>query len=201
MSEGHNGNHNHMTVSLTRTDIHLVSSGELVEGQPLKLTCTVVGHTPKGNDKVKIHYWSSGERIANCSSNTTELLKSDIDHDMLTSTCELSAHSTQSNSGDYSCSASIGDMVISSADMALNVEPRIDWKTIIGAAVGSGAGLIVLAFLAIVISYKIRNHRNPRRLGAEPGHEGPLGENAPLLGNGHADIRDHVISKGYHRVP
>jgi hypothetical protein len=185
-----------MTVSLTHTDIHLVSSGELVEGQPLKLTCTVVGHTPRDNDKVKIHYWSSGERIANCSNDTIELLKSDIDHDMLTSSCELSAHSTQSNSGDYSCSASIGDMVVSSEDMVLNVEPRIDWKTIIGAAVGSGAGLIVLALLAIVIkiSYKIRKH-------PEPVPEGPVGENAHLLGNGHADIRDHVISKGYHRVP
>ena len=122
-----------MTVSLTCTDIHLAPPpGELVEGQPLKLTCTVFGHTPEDNTKVKIYYWSSGERIANCSSDTTELPNSDIHYHKLTSTCELSAHSTRSNSGDYSCSASIEyNMVVSSEDVRLNVEPGKDLKVLL----------------------------------------------------------------------
>ena len=194
MSGCHNGNHNHMTVSLTCTDIHLASPRELVEGQPLKLTCTVFGHTPKDNKKVKIHYWSSGELIANCSSDTTELPNSDIHYHKLTSTCELSTHSTQSNSGDYSCSASIEHMAVSSKDVVLNVEPRKDLKTIISAAVGSGVGVVVLAFLAInmKISYEIRKrHQNRRR--EEGGNE-----HAHLLDNDHAGIGDNVISKGHH---
>ena len=198
MSGCHNSNHNHMTVSLPCTDIHLASPGELVEGQPLKLTCTVFGHTPKDNNKVKIYYWSSGEPIANCSSNATEAPNSDFDsdYDILTNTCELSAHSTQSNSGDYSCSASIEDMEVSSENVALNVEPRkTGKKTIIGAAVGSGAGLIVLALLAIVISVIIRRRRNQ-----EEHHDGAVGENAGLLRNGPASIGGNIISKGHHFI-
>ena len=198
MSGCHNSNHNHMTVSLPCTDIHLVSPGELVEGQPLKLTCTVFGHTPKDNKKVKIYYWSSGEPIANCSSDVTEVPNSDFDSDYgtLTNTCELSAHSTQSNSGNYSCSASIDDMEVSSENVALNVEPRKGRKTIIGAAVGSGAGLIVLALLAIIISVIIRRHRNQE----EHHHDGAVGENAPLLRNGPAGIGGNIISKGHHFI-
>ena len=191
----------HDCFTYTHTDIHLASSGELVEGQPLKLNCTVFGHTPKDNSKVKIHYWSSGESIANCSGDTTEL-PSPSSYVILTSICELSAHSTRSNSGDYSCSASIDDnnniMVVSSEGVMLKVEPRIGWKTKTSAAVGSGTAVIVLA-LAIIISiiyYVKRRHRQDlghaqnRPLGAD----GVVGEEAPLLGN--ADIRANGLSKG-----
>ena len=181
-----------MTVSLTCTDIHLAPPpGVLVEGKPLKLTCTVSGHTPKDNNKVKIHYWSSGEPIVNCPSDTTELPNSDIHYHKLTSTCELSAHSTRSNSGDYSCSASIEhNMVVSSGDVRLNVEPGKDLKIIIGAAVGSGVGVVVLAFLAIniSISYKIRKRRR---------HQEQGNERARLLDNDNADVGDNVRSKGH----
>ena len=70
-------------------------------------------------------------------------------------------HSTQSNGGNYSCSVSIEDMVVSSGEVAVNVEsrkdlnaePRKDLKTIISATVESIiiAGLIMV--LVIVLLY------------------------------------------------
>ena len=173
---------------LTHADILLAPAGELhvAEGQPLKLTCTVFGHIPKNNNKVKIHYWSSGEPIANCSSDTTELPNSDINYDVLTSTCELSAHSTQSNSGNYSCSASIEDMVVSSGEVHVvvnvesrNVEPRKDLKTIIGATVGSSAGLIMVSLTTCIVIIYVRRkcYRNQADLEHEPlMHEGVVGK-------------------------
>lgn len=199
----HNGNNNHMTMPFTyivfHTDIHLVPPRELVEGQPLQLTCNISGHTPTDIHKVKINYWSrsSGDPIANCSNDeaTHKLPESDIDHDVLTSTCKLSTHSTQSNSGDYYCTATTEHMEVSSEDIAVNVEPRIHWKTITSAAVGS-AGLIVLVsslLLAIVIrkSYVKCKHRP-----GVPPEEEIADENVHLLHNDRDGIRENNISKG-----
>ena len=186
----------HDCFTYTHTDIHLSSSGELVEGQPLKLNCTVFGHTPKDNSKVKIHYWSSGESITNCSGDTTEL-PSPASYIILTSICELSAHSTRSNSGDYSCSASIDNMVVSSEGVMLNVEPRIGWKTITSAAVGSGTAVIVLALAIIISIIYVKIRRRRQDLGQNQplgGADEVVGEDAPLLGN--ADIRANRLSKG-----
>ena len=91
-------------------------------------------------------------------------------------------------------------MEVSSEDVILSVEPRVDWKTIIGAAVGSGAGLIVLALLAIVIriSYVITRRRpNPAGHRRLPIRDGAVDENAHLLGNGPAGIGGNIISKGH----
>ena len=204
MSGCHNDNHNHMTMHFTYivvhcTDIHLESPGELLEGQPLQLNCTIFGHTPKDINKVKIKYWSgsSGAPIANCS-NVNHEANHGFDYDILNNTCELSAHSTQSNSGDYYCTASIGDMEVSSEDVVLNVGPRIDWKTIVGAAVGSAAGLIVLIILLAIIVVKITRCRPNPEPGvppaAGPQYGGEEGENVHLLHNG---LRED-ISKGLH---
>ena len=186
---------------LTHADVRLAPAGEIVEGQPLKLTCTVLGHTPEDSNVKILYDRYSGKSIANCCSDTTDpnVSNSDNDYHNLTCTCELSAYSTQSNSGNYSCSASIKDMVVSSGEfeVVVNVEPRKDLKTIIVAPVGSSAGLVLLATCIVIILYYVR--RKCYRNQADLEHE-PLMREGVVDEDDHAGIRDNIIllGKGHH---
>ena len=118
----------------------------------------------------------------------------------------LMVHSTQSNGGNYSCSVSIEDMVVSSGEVAVNVEsrkdlnaePRKDLKTIISATVESIiiAGLIMV--LVIVLLY-VRRKRYWNQTDLE--HE-PLMREGVVDKDDHAGIRDNIIlGEGHHWVP
>ena len=175
-------------------DIHLASPGVLFEGEQLNLTCTVIGHTPEIDGKVTINYWFSGHLIKNCSgAKATESPNdSGLEYKILTSTCELNAHSNQSNSGNYSCSALIEGMEVSSKSVNVNVKAKKNWKTTaIAAGVGSGVALIAAVIIAIGTTYGVhRKRRNHERIPVpEVGHPVREDENAHLLRDDNPNIR------------
>lgn len=153
--------------SFVCTVVHLVSSGEsLVEGQPLDLNCSISGHLPtNGRHKIKFTYLSPNNFNTCC--NDLELNESlHSDEHGLSCSCKLSAHSTLSDSGNYSCIATVDNKNISSDVIDLKVQRN--WHTIIIAAAGSGSGLIVVLVLALSTSLGIAHVIRRRRRPPEP---------------------------------
>ena len=160
-------------------------SGELVEGRPLNLTCSVMTYISKeelNSDRIKIKYKSSVGDIVDTNLNESADCTCLKSNHSFSCSCVVKTYTNQSDSGQYSCEVTIGVTTLSSDEENLKVKPAADYrKIIIGACAGGGGLALLLLVLLIILVIYVRRPRPP--VPAHPQLGVPVEEvNPPIRG-------------------